>query len=209
MPGRVHGRQHRSQTRRPGLGPLWQAHEDSGIIILFLAHHGLRPDRNDRVADKAASVFENTKLFLENFVEPFVDLFAWDPRTAPRPTPGAGRGRRGLASLARAGTRPPPLEDVGAKEFWADKGGAELVTKPSDLFKRQVWATFQDDEVAMALIPFFGEDHLLWASDYPHPRQRLALLATGDRPPDAAPFAELRRKLTHDNAAALLKLERE
>ena len=31
----------------------------------------------DRVAGKTASVFENTKFFLGNFLEPFVDLFAW------------------------------------------------------------------------------------------------------------------------------------
>jgi hypothetical protein len=31
----------------------------------------------DRTAGKAASVFENTKFFLGNFPEPFVDLFAW------------------------------------------------------------------------------------------------------------------------------------
>jgi hypothetical protein len=56
-----------------------------------------------------------------------------------------------------------------AKEFWADKGGSALVTKPSELFKRQIYATFQEDHVAMALIPFFGDGHLLWSSDYPHP----------------------------------------
>ena len=56
-----------------------------------------------------------------------------------------------------------------AKDFWADKGGIALETKPSELFKRQIYATFQEDYAAMALIPFFGEGHLLWASDYPHP----------------------------------------
>jgi len=37
------------------------------------------------------------------------------------------------------------------------------------LFKRQIYATFQEDEAAMSLIPFFGDGHLLWTSDYPHP----------------------------------------
>src|SRR5262249_18438807 len=93
-----------------------------------------------------------------------------------------------------------------AKEFWADKGGAALETKPSELFKRQISATFQEDYAAMSLIPFYGEGHLLWASDYPHPdgvgpnaraeieRQRAAL------------SAEMRRKLTQDNAAKLYGL---
>src|SRR6185312_1688168 len=47
---------------------------DSGIILswhitVFVGRPG------DRVAGKAASVFENTKFFLQNFLEPFVDLF--------------------------------------------------------------------------------------------------------------------------------------
>ena len=29
--------------------------------------------------------------------------------------------------------------------------------KPSEIFKRQVYATFQEDHVAMALLPFYGE----------------------------------------------------
>lgn len=94
-----------------------------------------------------------------------------------------------------------------AQEYWADKGGGALVTKPSDLFKRQVYATFQDDHVAMALLPFFGEEHLLWASDYPHPdsvwpnsRQAIERQMRHLSP-------ELRRKLVHDNAAKLLRLD--
>ena len=29
--------------------------------------------------------------------------------------------------------------------------------------------TFQDDPVGLALLDFCNEDHILWASDYPHP----------------------------------------
>src|SRR5262249_61018527 len=93
-----------------------------------------------------------------------------------------------------------------AKEFWADKGGSALVTKPSEIFKRQIYATFQDDHVAMSLIPFFGDGHLLWASDYPHPDSVW---------PDSRGAIErqmrhlspkMRRKLTRDNASQLYGL---
>ena len=52
----------------------------------------------------------------------------------------------------------------------------------------------------MSLIPFFGEGHLLWALDYPHPDSvwREAIERQMRRL-----TAEMRRKLTHDNAAAL------
>ena len=113
----------------------------------------------DRVAGKAASVFENTKFFLANFLEPFVDLFAW----------GILEGHPKLRMvMAEAGTGWLPwlVEELDyrhwrlweAKEFWADKGGSALVTKPSELFKRQIYATFQEDHVAMSLIPFFGDE---------------------------------------------------
>jgi predicted TIM-barrel fold metal-dependent hydrolase len=80
------------------------------------------------------------------------------------------------------------------------------MTKPSELFKRQIYATFQDDHVAMSLIPFFGEGHLLWASDYPHPdsvwpNSRAAIERQMHHLPP-----EMRRKLTRDNAAALYGL---
>ena len=40
---------------------------------------------------------------------------------------------------------------------------------PSEVFKRQVWATYQPDLVGLHLVDFFGEGHMMWASDYPHP----------------------------------------
>jgi len=135
----------------PAWEPLWQALEQSGVILswhitVFVGKPG------DRTAGKAASVFENTKF------------------------------------------------------FWADKGGSALVTKPSDLFKRQIYATFQDDHVAMSLIPFFGEGHLLWASDYPHPDSVWPNSRAAIERQMRHLSPEMRRKLTRDNAAALYGL---
>ena len=41
-------------------------------------------------------------------------------------------------------------------------------TLPSELFGRQMWATFQDDRVGALLAPEYGSDSFCWASDYPH-----------------------------------------
>ena len=78
--------------------------------------------------------------------------------------------------------------------------------KPSELFRRQIYVSFQEDDVAMSLIPFYGENHLLWASDYPHPdgtwpHSRKAI----ERQMSGLP-AGVRRKITRDNAAALYGL---
>jgi len=186
--------------------PLWQALEDSGIILSWhITVFG--PNPNSRANGKAASVFENTKFFMANFLEPFVDLFAWGILE---------RHPRLKMVMAEAGTGWLPwlMQELDyrhwrlweAKEFWADKGGMELETKPSELFRRQIWATFQEDYVTMALIPFFGEGHLLWASDYPHPDGVWpnSQAAVERQMKELSP--EMRRKLTHDNAAALYGL---
>ena len=81
-----------------------------------------------------------------------------------------------------------------------------IKARPSELFRRQIYATFQEDHVAMSLIPFFGDGHLLWASDYPHPDSVWpnSRAAIERQMRDLSP--EMRRKLTHDNAAALYGL---
>ena len=53
------------------------------------------------------------------------------------------------------------------------------------LFKQQIYAAFQEDEAAMSPIPFFGDGHLLWTSDYPHPDS----VAHRNRAPDEASVA--------------------
>ena len=190
----------------PSWEPLWQALEESGIVLSWHITVFL-PVPGSRAAGKAASVFENTKGFLNNFLEPFVDLFAWGILE---------RHPKLRMVMAEAGTGWLPwlVQELDyrhwrlweAKDFWADKGGIALETKPSELFKRQIWATFQEDHAAMSLIPFFGEGHLLWASDYPHPDSVWpnSRAAIERQMRDLSP--EMRRTLTHDNAALLYGL---
>ena len=190
----------------PAWEKLWTALEETGIIIgwhitVFVGK------ASDRAAGKPAGTFENTKFFMANFLEPFVDLFAWGILE---------RHPKLKIVMAEAGTGWLPwlMQELDyrhwrlweAKEFWADKGGIQLETKPSELFKRQIFATFQEDYATMSLIPFFGEGHLLWASDYPHPDGVWpnSLKAVERQMKDLSP--ELRRKLTHDNAAQLYGL---
>jgi len=142
-----------------------------------------------------------------NFLEPFVDLFAWGILE---------RHPKLRMVMAEAGTGWLPwlVEELDyrhwrlweAKEFWADKGGIALETKPSELFKRQIYATFQEDRVAMSLVPFFGDGHLLWASDYPHPDSVWPNSRAAIERQMAGLSVELRQKLTHDNAATLYGL---
>jgi uncharacterized protein len=190
----------------PAWESLWTALEETGIVLGWhITVFGANP--KSRAAGKAASVFENTKFFMANFLEPFVDLFAWGILE---------RHPKLKMVMAEAGTGWLPwlIQELDyrhwrlweAKDFWADKGGTALETKPSELFKRQIWATFQEDYAAMALIPFFGEGHLLWASDYPHPDGVWphSREAVERQMKDLTP--EMRKKLAHDNAAKLYGL---
>jgi predicted TIM-barrel fold metal-dependent hydrolase len=74
---------------------------------------------------------------------------------------------------------------------------------PSELFRRQVIATFEEEPLAAQFIPFVGADACMWASDYPHtdstfPNSRATIAETlGSLPADDL------RKITGENCARL------
>ena len=206
-PGQSDDRASQAEARRSGLGAA-VAGAGGDRHHPVLAHHCVLPvSRAAAPPARPASVFENTKFFMDNFLEPFVDLFAWGILE---------RHPKLRMVMAEAGTGWLPwlVQELDyrhwrlweAKEFWADKGGIALETKPSELFKRQIYATFQEDEAAMSLIPFFGEGHLLWASDYPHPDSVWPNSRAAIERQMKHLSPEMRQKLTHDNAAALYGL---
>jgi predicted TIM-barrel fold metal-dependent hydrolase len=92
------------------------------------------------------------------------------------------------------------------RAHWEARGGFPLQLRPSEYFRRQVWATFQDDAVGLALLDTIGEDRVMWASDYPHPDSTWphsrAVIA---RQMGHLPAATVRR-LTCDNARTLYRL---
>lgn len=74
---------------------------------------------------------------------------------------------------------------------------------PSELFRRQVFATFEEDALGAEMIPLLGADHCMWASDYPHtdstfPESRRVVEDTLGTLPAAD-----RRKITATNCARL------
>ena len=153
---------------------------------------------------KTAGVFSNTKLFVSQFLDPFVDMFAWGIfERHPK--------LRLVMAESGLGWLPWVVQELDyrhwrlweAKEYWASRGGIDLHEKPSDLFKRQVYTTFQEDYVAMRLLEFYGEGNVLWASDYPHPDSTWpnSLKVVEQQMSQLTP--SVRRALTHDNAARL------
>ena len=57
--------------------------------------------------------------------------------------------------------------DCGYEERFKDK--TPLKMKPSDYWRRQCRATFQNDRIGAKLLDDLGIENVMWASDYPHP----------------------------------------
>jgi predicted TIM-barrel fold metal-dependent hydrolase len=155
----------------PRWEPLFDLLEQSGIVLSF--HVTVFPGVTkafDKYKGSPGATFLHAKMFIEQFLDPFVDLFAWGILE---------RHPKLKIVIAESGVGWVPwvVEELDyrywrlweCKEFWDDKGGIPHKTKPSDVFQRQVYGTFQQSPTAMRLTEFWGAENLLWASDYPHP----------------------------------------
>src|SRR5262249_60897068 len=75
--------------------------------------------------------------------------------------------------LAEAGIGWIPYIVARMAAAWEKHGprakDSRLSAKPSEIFHRQVIATFEEEPLGPQLIPLVGADNFMWASDYPHP----------------------------------------
>jgi predicted TIM-barrel fold metal-dependent hydrolase len=79
--------------------------------------------------------------------------------------------------------------------------GTLLSLKPSEYFRRQVFATFIDDPLGLKVYSYLGADNFMWSTDYPHQAatwpHTMEVLAR-----DFAPLPEAdRRKIVRENCA--------
>jgi predicted TIM-barrel fold metal-dependent hydrolase len=93
-------------------------------------------------------------------------------------------------------------------KYGAKIGDYKLSALPSEIFRRQVFTTYEDEKLGVELIPRIGADNVMWASDYPHgdstwPHSRKALAES----PLARHGAEILRKVTCENAARVYGFE--
>ena len=93
--------------------------------------------------------------------------------------------------------------------WWEDhhrRLSPKLDEPPSFYFHRQFWATFEDDRPGILTLPMLNVDHLMWSNDYPHTEGTWPNSARQiDKDMGGLP-EPVRRKLVHDNAAALYGL---
>ncbi|WEK47356.1 MAG: amidohydrolase family protein [Candidatus Andeanibacterium colombiense] len=155
----------------PRWEPLFELLESSGIALSF--HVTVFPSVTnafDKYKGSPGATFLHAKMFIEQFLDPFVDLFAWGILERHP-------GMKIVIAESGVGWVPWVVEELDYRhyrlwecaDFWDDRGGIPHKLKPSEVFRRQVYGTFQQSPTAMRLLEFWGPDNLLWASDYPHP----------------------------------------
>ena len=150
--------------------PFWDAAEETGTIVSY--HVGgvtqtgsFEPDRGPALTRPAAF-----GMGLGNgatqFFEPFVGMFTYGVLE---------RHPKLKFVLGESGTGwiPAVVQEmdyrVNRQLETISRADYPLKRLPSEIFREQVWATYQQDRVGLALVDFFGEDKMMWASDYPHP----------------------------------------
>lgn len=108
---------------------------------------------------------------------------------------------------SEAGWLPWALQALDLMQTRRRFGLTSLELRPSEYFHRQGWATFIEDRVAIDMLDYIGVDRLMWSNDWPHDEgtyqeSEVILNQLLGHLPDVT-----KRKLLHDNAAALYGLD--
>jgi predicted TIM-barrel fold metal-dependent hydrolase len=187
--------------------PFWDTAEETGVIISYhvggslqgATIRGMRERMSN--ADRRPSFDMGLGNGATAFFEPFVNLFTF----------GTLERHPNLKFvLGESGTGWIPFVvqemDYRFNRALEARESLELQELPSEVFKRQVWATYQADFVGLHLLPFFGDGHVMWASDYPHPDSTWPYSQDVVERETAHLPAKDTRKIVRDNAAALYAL---
>jgi predicted TIM-barrel fold metal-dependent hydrolase len=185
---------------------FWDAAEATGIVVSYhvggsvqagtvrATKDGLKPDQRQMTFDMGLSNGATS------FFNPFVNLFNFGTLE---------RHPKLKFCLAESGTGWIPFVvqemDYRYRRQFERKKTEDIPLKalPSEVFKRQVWATYQTDLVGLHLIEFFGDGHIMWGSDYPHPDSTWPFSREIIDKDSAHLTPEMKKKVIHDNAAAL------
>jgi predicted TIM-barrel fold metal-dependent hydrolase len=144
----------------PLFRPLWAAIEEAGLTLTFHVSTGRDPRA---VTGDGGAVVNYVCHSMETTIEPLVQLIAAGVLER-HPQLRVGLVESGIGFL------PWLLETMDyvhkAHHFFVRPQLPEL---PSDYFRRQCFATFQEDHVGLATVEAFDlVDNVLWANDYPH-----------------------------------------
>jgi predicted TIM-barrel fold metal-dependent hydrolase len=197
--------------------PFWAAAEETGMIVSFHVGGGAPPGASPQrpgaapgsgpPVEKPSSVFRTSKSFILQFLDPFHGLIA-------EGVLDRHAGVKVMLAEVGLGWLPWLIHEMDYRyqrlldnrSYWDSRGGIHVTMPPSAIWKRNFWVTFQDDPVGLALLKFCNEDHILWASDYPHPDSTFpdSVRIVEEQMAEITPVQQ--RKILRDNAAALYGL---
>lgn len=148
------------QYNDPSFESMWSLIEETGLVITFHVSTGKDPRA---AGGNGGAIINYVCHSMETTIEPLVHLI----------TSGVFERHPGLqAGMVESGIGFVPwlLETMDyayrAHHFWVRPVIPEL---PSTYFRRNCFATFQEDHVGLALAEQLEiVDNLMWANDYPH-----------------------------------------
>jgi len=187
--------------------PFWDAAEEAGMIVSYHAGGSIQTNTMRDMQAKMERSGGRAPVFGMGlgdggraWFDPFVNFFVFGTLER-RPKLKFVFAESGI------GWMPFVVQEMDFRyhRLFETKKPSEIALKeqPSDVFKRQVYATYQADAVGLHLLDFFGEGHVMWASDYPHHdstwpnSEEIVAEETAHLTPAQ------RQAVTYDNAAAL------
>ena len=177
--------------------PLWAVAAEAGIPISFHLGGGIRSARiGDPSRGQLAAFVSAVPMQLDEALCEIIFCGALDTH----------RKLKVVIAEAGIGWVPYLLDRMDHEYDKAFRHSVKLSGKPSELFHRQMFVTFQEDDIGLKLLDHLGEDNVIWASDYPHfdaiwPHSRKYI---DEHMGFLSPAA--RRKVTCDNAVKLYNL---
>jgi len=139
--------------------PLWAVAAEAGIPISFHLGGGVRSARiGDPSRGQFAAFVSAVQMQLDEALCEIIFCGALDTH----------RNLKVVIAEAGIGWVPYLLYRMDHEYDKAFRHSLKLSGKPSELFHRQMFVTFQEDDIGLKLLDDLGEDNVIWASDYPH-----------------------------------------
>ena len=173
-PPRRDHRRVRHRPRRPGLGPAVGGGGATGLPISFHIKGGTSSKLSYQIGKWQSAAFATRPAAAARRAARDHDVLRRARAASRLHARARGVGRRLAAVL-------PDADGPGVAARLRDKLDYAPSIAPSELFRRQVIATFEEEPLAAQLIPLLGADSCMWASDYPHTDSTFPRLAARDR----------------------------
>jgi predicted TIM-barrel fold metal-dependent hydrolase len=185
----------------PAWDEFWSTAEETGMLVSIHTGGGNRtaPDANaPRQGRAPTGAFRSGQ---NSYMEPLVGVLSFGVLERHP-------NLKFVLAEAQIGWLPYAVQQMDRSyrrgmESWGGVESGPLKLMPSEVFRRQVYATYEQDQCGLYLLDFFGDGHVMWASDYPHPASTWPYSRDIVERETAHLSADQKRAVLRDNAKAL------